>query len=287
MKGIIACILAGLSFSFSVSAHQNHTRLTGILNDQCDIDGNSYQLNFWNTYSNDFVWNIFFTLNSGVAGPFINGPDDTNAGPVSVDLSLPGTYTFVMYATAPGSLDHTALNLFFNDDNVTPRTSAKTTVNAIGAFSTNDAMSTYPLAPNNFFDTVPAANALSFIEGNNQVTLVDYKWYDHDYSDTDLPMADRVSPFLSEPDGSLDLRGIFTLTVTPVVRPALSIAKTITNSLVISWPYTSVDFSLYENPNVDGTNWTLVETPPLNDGSNKVIIINSPADKKFYRLIEP
>jgi uncharacterized repeat protein (TIGR03803 family) len=191
------------------------TTFTGALIDESDSDGNSHQANFNNTHSNDFVWNLFLIASSDAAGTFINGPEDTDAGPVAVTLSSPGTYTFVMFATT-GPSDNFDLNLFFNGDHAAPKISVKSPANSINAFSANSAISTYPLSPAGFGDVVPAAGTLSFNDGTNQITLVDFRWYNPDFGDGDLPILDRVSTFSAGEDAANDARGRFTLQVTPL-----------------------------------------------------------------------
>lgn len=79
---------------------------------------------------------------------------------------------------------------------------------------------------------------------------------------------------------------LFYVTVTPTV-PSLSIINTTTNSVVVFWPSPSSGFSLYQNSNVNSTNWTLVSPPPMDDGTNKWVVVNSPTDSRYYRLINP
>jgi hypothetical protein len=268
------------------------TTLTGILNDQCDPDGNSLVTNYWNTYAGDFIWNLFVTVNSGAAGPFINGPDDINAGPISVDLSAPGTYTIVVYAASPGvfggtpRIDHSSLNLFFNGDHATPRISAKTPADTNAAFSVNSATSlTQALAPTEFPGLIPAAGTLSFVDGPNLITLIDYRWYNPEESDAELPVGDRVGTIAVEQDGGSDMRGLFTLRVTPL--PSLSIVRVTSNSAKVFWPSPASGFSLYETSNLISPNWTLISSPPVDDGSNKSVIIDLSPGSRFFRLMIP
>jgi len=259
----------------------NGTTLTGVLNDWSGSDGNSYQQAFWNTCSGDFVWDIFITVNSGAAGPFINGPDDTTAGPITVDLSSPGTYTFVMYAE-PATLANADLNLFFNGNNNTPRISVKSPTDSVGAFSANSALTTYRLSPLGFNDAVPAAGTLSFIDGTNQISLVDYRWYNPDHGDIDLPVGDRVSPTTAQANGSADARGLFTLQVTPFA-PQLTINRSESN-VILTWPTNAAGFTLQSPTNLAPAVWSSVSpTPVVVNGQNAVTNPVS-GTQKFFRL---
>ena len=260
------------------------TTLTGILLDSSDSEGNSYQQDFWNTYANDFVWNIYLTLNTGAEGPFINGPDDASAGPLSVGLT-PGTYTFSIFI-APEGTTNLDMNLFFDNENAIPKISVKSFANTNGVFSANTGTNTYPLAPNGFGAAgVPAAGTLSFVNGTNEITLTDFRWYNASYDTADFPIADRVQSFRTGQDGQNDSRGRFTLRVTPY-PPTLSIASLTSGTVSLRWPSPATGFALYEKTNLNSGSWTLVSNSPTDDGTNKVITANATAGR-YFRLIKP
>ena len=68
--------------------------------------------------------------------------------------------------------------------------------------------------------------------------------------------------------------------------PLLSIRFTATNTVVISWSSPATNFSLYQNGDLNTTNWTPAGTPS-DDGTNKTIIVSPPVGNRFYRLIKP
>jgi N-acetylneuraminic acid mutarotase len=190
--------------------------LTGVITDQCDSHGNTQQVNYWNTRSADGIENVFLSLNSGASGPFINGPDDANVGPIAVDLSAAGTYAFTFYVD-PRTLTYADLNLFFNGDNTHPGISAKTPTDTTNSFSANSASNTFSLDAS----IVQGSGTLLFVQGTNLVRLTDFRWYNADHSDAVLPIGDRVGPSDASPDGTPDVRGIFTLIVATLDSPVV------------------------------------------------------------------
>ena len=69
--------------------------------------------------------------------------------------------------------------------------------------------------------------------------------------------------------------------------PLLTIVRTKTNTVAVSWPSPAADFTLQQNTNVAATNWTPVETTAVDDGTNKTVIVDPPEGNKFYRLFRP
>jgi hypothetical protein len=69
--------------------------------------------------------------------------------------------------------------------------------------------------------------------------------------------------------------------------PRLTIFATTTNTLVVSWPSLSPDFSLQQDTEVDTPGWVAPAEPVTDNGRNKFIIINPPAGNRFYRLFKP
>lgn len=76
--------------------------------------------------------------------------------------------------------------------------------------------------------------------------------------------------------------------VQPPGSPLLSIARTSTNTIAVSWPSPSAGFVLQVNTNgVNTVNWSNVVTAPLDDGSFKTVIVNPPVGNRIYRLMRP
>jgi hypothetical protein len=69
-----------------------------------------------------------------------------------------------------------------------------------------------------------------------------------------------------------------------LVTPSLSIFRTSTNSVVISWPSPSTGFVLQQNPDLNPANWVTAPQTPGDDGTTKIVIVQPPVGKLFYRL---
>jgi hypothetical protein len=71
--------------------------------------------------------------------------------------------------------------------------------------------------------------------------------------------------------------------------PLLAIARTMANTLSVSWPSPSTGFTLQQNTNgLAAGNWNDVLDTPADDGTNKTVILNPPAaGNRFYRLLKP
>lgn len=69
--------------------------------------------------------------------------------------------------------------------------------------------------------------------------------------------------------------------------PSLKIFLTATNTAVISWPSSSLGWTLQQNADLTTPNWA-TPSESLNDsGINKFIIVNPLAGNRFYRLSKP
>jgi hypothetical protein len=66
--------------------------------------------------------------------------------------------------------------------------------------------------------------------------------------------------------------------------PLLSISRTPTNSVLISWPSPSTGFVLQQNANLTTTNWVTVPQTPVDNGTNVTVIINPPTGSWYFRL---
>lgn len=98
------------------------------------------------------------------------------------------------------------------------------------------------------------------------------------------PDAGRMS------GGSYSLTGGFWSVVAAVQTPGaptLTIHYTATNTVAVSWPSPSDGFGLQQNDDLSTSSWTTPPETVTDTGTNKVIIINPPAGKRFYRLMHP
>ena len=67
--------------------------------------------------------------------------------------------------------------------------------------------------------------------------------------------------------------------------PLLTITRTMTNTVAVSWPSSSTGFSLQQNTNgVSSVNWSNAPGTIQDDGTTKTLIVNPPAGNRFYRL---
>jgi len=70
--------------------------------------------------------------------------------------------------------------------------------------------------------------------------------------------------------------------------PSLSVVRTTTNTVAVSWPSLSADWALQQNTNsVTSVNWSNVTAMIQDDGTTKTLIVNPPTGNRFYRLNKP
>ena len=69
--------------------------------------------------------------------------------------------------------------------------------------------------------------------------------------------------------------------------PLLSIARTTTNTVVVSWPSPATGFSLIANPDLSTTSWVQVAQVPADDGTTKRVVLPAGHGNLFLRLIKP
>src|ERR1043166_1063872 len=70
--------------------------------------------------------------------------------------------------------------------------------------------------------------------------------------------------------------------------PTLTITRTTTNTVVISWPSPSTGFQLQQKTNtISSVNWSNVLTTPADDGTTKSVLVSPPTGNRFYRLFKP
>jgi hypothetical protein len=72
-----------------------------------------------------------------------------------------------------------------------------------------------------------------------------------------------------------------------VPLPALNISFTSGNAAMISWPSSSTNFTLQQNPDLKTANWTAPSETVNDDHTNKFIIVNPAGASRFYRLVQP
>ncbi len=67
--------------------------------------------------------------------------------------------------------------------------------------------------------------------------------------------------------------------------PLLTITRTGTNTVAVSWPSPSTGFTLQQNTNgIAAVNWSNVTVTPSDDGITKTVIVSPPTGTRFYRL---
>jgi hypothetical protein len=67
--------------------------------------------------------------------------------------------------------------------------------------------------------------------------------------------------------------------------PLLSIFRTATNTVAVTWPSPSTGWTLQQNTNgVSSVNWSNVTQTIQDDGTSKALIVSPPAGNRYYRL---
>ena len=70
--------------------------------------------------------------------------------------------------------------------------------------------------------------------------------------------------------------------------PSLTIRRTGSNTVTVSWPATASNFVLQQNTDsVSSINWSNITSGIQNDGTTKTLLINPPTGTRFYRLVIP
>jgi hypothetical protein len=77
--------------------------------------------------------------------------------------------------------------------------------------------------------------------------------------------------------------GIIAAVQTPGA-PLLTISRTTTNTVVLSWPSTAAGFTLQTNTALATPNWGSMGGTSSDDGTNKFIIVSPPIGNRFFRL---
>jgi hypothetical protein len=86
--------------------------------------------------------------------------------------------------------------------------------------------------------------------------------------------------------GTNGLSDYATIKYSSAIRPSLTIARTTTNTLAVSWPSPSLGFTLQQNTNDIATaSWSNVVATPSDDGTTRSVIVDPPTGNRFYRLV--
>jgi len=73
--------------------------------------------------------------------------------------------------------------------------------------------------------------------------------------------------------------------VLDAVAPSLTIFRTVTNTVAVTWPSLSTGWTLQQNTNsVASANWSNVTSGIQDEGTSKSLIENLPAGNRLYRL---
>jgi hypothetical protein len=74
-------------------------------------------------------------------------------------------------------------------------------------------------------------------------------------------------------------------TIVASLSPTLTIARTTTNTVAVSWPSASTGWTLQQNTNsISSVNWSNAPETVQDDGTTKTLIVNPPTGNRFYRL---
>jgi hypothetical protein len=106
-----------------------------------------------------------------------------------------------------------------------------------------------------------------------------------------------VSGTIGQPDAGTMSGGNFTLdggfwgviaAVQTPGAPTLSIVRTTTNTVTVTWPSPSTGWNLQQNANsVASMNWSNVTATIQDNGTTRTLIVSPPAGNRFYRLHKP
>jgi hypothetical protein len=86
-------------------------------------------------------------------------------------------------------------------------------------------------------------------------------------------------------DNSVGSAYLFSIPIVPVA-PSLTIQRTLTNTIVVSWPSAATGFVLQQNTNGPGSNnWSNVTAAIQDDATNRWVNISPSHQNGFYRLV--
>jgi hypothetical protein len=90
--------------------------------------------------------------------------------------------------------------------------------------------------------------------------------------------------------GSFSLAGGFWGIISAIQTPGaplLTILRTQTNTVVVSWPSPSTGFTLQQVSNLDASVWSAPPESITDDGTNRFVIVSPQTGSRFYRLFKP
>ena len=105
-----------------------------------------------------------------------------------------------------------------------------------------------------------------------------------------------VSGTIGQPDAGTLTGGNFTLqggfwgdvAAVPVPgAPLLTITRTATNSVIVSWPLPADGWVLEQVSAVTGASWSQISPPYTNDGTRAWLVVPTPTGNRYYRLRKP
>ena len=105
-----------------------------------------------------------------------------------------------------------------------------------------------------------------------------------------------VSGTIGQPDAGIMSGGNFTLeggfwsiiaAIQEAGAPWLTVTRTVTNTVIVSWPSPAIGFSLFQNSNLGTTNWFATTNAPVQVGDEWQVTVLPPTGIRsfqFYRL---
>jgi hypothetical protein len=66
--------------------------------------------------------------------------------------------------------------------------------------------------------------------------------------------------------------------------PLLTITRTATNTVVVSWPSPATGFVLQQTATLTPANWAAAPQTPVDDGTTVSVVVSPPAGNRFFRL---
>jgi hypothetical protein len=72
-----------------------------------------------------------------------------------------------------------------------------------------------------------------------------------------------------------------------LIYPPLSIGLSPTNTLIFTWPYTNSPYRLTTATSLTPANWTIINTTPVNVGTNSQVNLPTASGAHFFRLTLP
>jgi hypothetical protein len=89
--------------------------------------------------------------------------------------------------------------------------------------------------------------------------------------------------------GATNAGSVYLFSIPPSpTPPSLTIWRTTTNTVAVSWPSIATGFMLQQNTNgLNSVNWSNVTVGIQTVGTNKTLIVNPIGGDRFYRLVKP